>query len=136
MLWLPKGAFKEVSNGKGWDFPSGPVVKYLPSNAGDMSSVPGWGTRSHMPWGQLSLHATTKSMNHNRDLGTQQQRYRAAKKLKKYFLKNFFNRKGPFGGFSATYLGVFRGNSNLVNLLLSNLQAYDPKRLILSVNAG
>ena len=134
MLWLPKGAFKEVSNRKGWDFPGGPVVKYLPSNAGDMSSSPGWGTRSHMPWGQLGLHATTKSTNHNKDLGTQQQRCRTAKKLK--ILKKKFNRKGPFGGFSAMCLGVFQGNSNLVNLLLSNLQAYDPKRLIFSVNAG
>ena len=32
------------------DFPGGPVVKNLPTNAGDMSSVPGLG-RSHMPWG-------------------------------------------------------------------------------------
>ena len=99
MLWLPKGAFKEVSNGKGRDFPSGPVVKYLPSNARDMSSIPGWGTRSHMPWGQLSLHATTKSMNHNKDLGTQQQRYRAAKKLKNIFLKKFLIKKDHLGAF-------------------------------------
>ena len=32
------------------DFPGGPVVKNLPSNAGDMGSIPGQGTRSHMPW--------------------------------------------------------------------------------------
>ena len=31
------------------DFPGGPVVKNLPVNAGDMSSVPGLG-RFHMPW--------------------------------------------------------------------------------------
>ena len=31
------------------DFPGGPVVKSLPTNAGDMGSIPGLG-RSHMPW--------------------------------------------------------------------------------------
>ena len=33
----------------GQDFPSGPVDKNLPANAGDMSSIPGPG-RLHMPW--------------------------------------------------------------------------------------
>jgi len=37
-------------NLKYWDVPSGPVVKNLPDNAGDLGSVPGLG-RSHMPWG-------------------------------------------------------------------------------------
>ena len=32
------------------DFPSGPVVKNLPANAGDMGSIRGPG-RSHRPWG-------------------------------------------------------------------------------------
>ena len=27
------------------DFPGGPVVKNLPSNAGDMGSIPVWGTK-------------------------------------------------------------------------------------------
>ena len=27
------------------DFPSGIVVKNLPSNAGDVGSIPGWGTK-------------------------------------------------------------------------------------------
>ena len=27
------------------DFPSGPVVKNPPCNAGDMGSIPGWGTK-------------------------------------------------------------------------------------------
>ena len=31
---------------KTWkDFPGGPVVKTLPSNTGDMGSIPGWGTK-------------------------------------------------------------------------------------------
>ena len=32
-----------------WDFPGGPVVKNLPDNAQDPSSIPDLG-RSHMPW--------------------------------------------------------------------------------------
>ena len=42
-----------------WDVPGGPIVKNLPSNAGDVGSIPGWGTRSCMR--QLrSPHAATK----------------------------------------------------------------------------
>ena len=33
----------------GGDFPGGPVVKNLPSSAGDTSLVPNWEIRSHMP---------------------------------------------------------------------------------------
>ena len=29
-----------------WDFPGGPVVKTLPSNAGGMGSIPGQGTKT------------------------------------------------------------------------------------------
>ena len=43
---------------RSWDFPGGPVIKNLPSNTGDMGSIPGLG-RSHMPLGRLSLCATT-----------------------------------------------------------------------------
>ena len=35
-----------------WDFPGGPVVKTLPSNAGDAGSTPGRGVEIHMPHGQ------------------------------------------------------------------------------------
>ena len=36
------------------DFPGSPVAKNWPSSAGDVGSIPGWGTRSHhMPTGQL-----------------------------------------------------------------------------------
>ena len=31
-----------------WDFLGGPVVKNLPSNAEDMSLIPGQGTKPHM----------------------------------------------------------------------------------------
>ena len=41
------------------DFPGGPVVKKMPSKAGDVGSIPSQGTRSHMP--QLEIpHATIK----------------------------------------------------------------------------
>ena len=33
------------------DFSGGPGVKALPSNAGDMGSIPSWEPRSHMPQG-------------------------------------------------------------------------------------
>ena len=42
-----------------WDFPGGPLVKNLPSNAGDMDSIPGQGTKIPHAAGQLSLHTTT-----------------------------------------------------------------------------
>ena len=37
------------------DFPGGPVVKTLPSNAGGAGSVPGGGAKIHMPPGQKKL---------------------------------------------------------------------------------
>ena len=34
-----------------WDFPGGPVVKTLPSNARDVGLIPGWGTEiPHASW--------------------------------------------------------------------------------------
>ena len=41
------------------DFPGSPGVKNLPSNAGDVGSIPGWGTKIPHAWGQLSLWAAT-----------------------------------------------------------------------------
>ena len=41
------------------DFPGGPVVKNLPSNAGDKGSIPGQGTKIPHAMGQLSPCATT-----------------------------------------------------------------------------
>ena len=44
----------------GGDFPGGPVVKNLPSNAGDTGSIPGQGTKVPHAMRQLeSLHAAT-----------------------------------------------------------------------------
>ena len=41
------------------DFPGGPAVKNPPSNAGDMSSIPGQGTEIPRAAGQLSFCAAT-----------------------------------------------------------------------------
>ena len=38
-----------------WDFPGTPVVKNSSSNAGDMGSIPGQGTKIPHATGQLSL---------------------------------------------------------------------------------
>ena len=48
------------------DFPGGPVVKNLPCNAGDVGSIPGWGTKIPRATEQLNLQAvTTEPMSHN-----------------------------------------------------------------------
>ena len=48
------------------DFPGGAVVKNPPANAGDMGSIPGQGTRSHMYATAKSSHATAKELvSHN-----------------------------------------------------------------------
>ena len=44
------------------DFPRGPMVKNPPSNAEDVGSIPGWGTKIPHATGQLSLHATTTEL--------------------------------------------------------------------------
>ena len=49
----------ELTNG---DFPGGSVVKNPPSNAGDMGSTPGWGTRIPHAMEQLSPCTTTTEL--------------------------------------------------------------------------
>ena len=39
------------------DFPGGPVVRNLPSNAGDVGSIPGWGTKSPQATGNEAIHS-------------------------------------------------------------------------------
>ena len=41
------------------DFPGGSVVKNSPCKAGDMGSIPGWGTKIPHATGQLSLCVAT-----------------------------------------------------------------------------
>ena len=44
------------------DFPGSPVVKNLPSNAGDARSIPGQGTEIPRAAGQPSLRATATEL--------------------------------------------------------------------------
>ena len=46
------------------DLPGGPVVKNPPSNAGDVGSIPGQGTKIPHATGQLSPRATTTEPAH------------------------------------------------------------------------
>ena len=48
------------------DFPGGPVVKNLPCNAGNVGSIPGWGTKIPHYLVQLSPTAL-EPMHHDRD---------------------------------------------------------------------
>ena len=61
-----------------WDFPAGPVVKNLPTNAKDTGSIPAWGTKIPHAWGPCSAtrEATTRESHMS------QQRLRGAKNLK------------------------------------------------------
>ena len=54
LLYLIKIFFKNL---KYRNFPGGPVVKNPPSNAGDVGSIPGQGTKIPHASGQLSPHA-------------------------------------------------------------------------------
>ena len=45
-----------------WDFPGGPVVKNLPSNAGDVGSIPGQVTKIPHAMGPPSPRATTTEL--------------------------------------------------------------------------
>ena len=42
------------------------MVKNLPPNAGDISSIAGWGMEIPHALGQLSLHVTRESLCHNK----------------------------------------------------------------------
>ena len=44
------------------DFLGGPVVKNLPCNAGNDSSIPGWRTKIPQAMKQASLHSTTTEL--------------------------------------------------------------------------
>ena len=46
------------------NFSGGPVVKNPPSNAGDLGSIPGQGTKILHAMGQLSPHTTTIEPTH------------------------------------------------------------------------
>ena len=50
---------KDQKSKKLKDFPSGPVIKDLPSKAGDVGFIPGWGTKVPQTIGRLSLCTAT-----------------------------------------------------------------------------
>ena len=58
----PLGGKRKYQNSHFWDFPGGPVVKNLLSNAGDAGLIPGGGTKIPHAAGQLSLCATTTEL--------------------------------------------------------------------------
>ena len=46
-----EGWKSQIKMWQGWDFPGGPVVKNLPSNAEDMGLIPGRGIKiPHVSW--------------------------------------------------------------------------------------
>ena len=49
-----------LKKSKHWNFPGGPVVKNQPSNAGDLGSIPGQGTKIPHAIGLLSPHTTPR----------------------------------------------------------------------------
>ena len=52
-VWSIQCQFDE-NKAEGWDYPGGPVVKNLPSTAGDVGLIPGQGTKILYVAGQLS----------------------------------------------------------------------------------
>ena len=53
-MWQATISIISLGKNQKWDFPGSPVVKNLPSNAGDMSSIPGQRTEIPQTSGQLS----------------------------------------------------------------------------------
>ena len=45
-------SYSNIKNIRTGDLPGGPVVKkpQFPLNAGDRGLIPGWGTKSYVPW--------------------------------------------------------------------------------------
>ena len=58
----PRSPLDITQKGEVGDFPDGPVVKNLPSNAGDEGSIPGRGPKIPHAAGQLSLRTTTTEL--------------------------------------------------------------------------
>ena len=56
-LWRTVWRFLKKTGNR--DFPGGPVVKNLPSNAGDTGSIPGWETKIPCATRQPSLRVAT-----------------------------------------------------------------------------
>ena len=61
MNGLLKAVPVRAQKGKRRDFPGGPVVKNLPSNAGYVGSIPGLGTKTPHAVGRLSPSTQMKT---------------------------------------------------------------------------
>ena len=72
MTGLVEGRLKCKKNSRG-DFPDVPVAKNLPSNAGDVDSIPAWGIDS----GRLSLCSATTEPMHSRAWAPQLEKFYA-----------------------------------------------------------
>ena len=59
-----------MKNNHAGDFPGSPVVKILPSNAGDSGSIPVLGTKIPHGAGQLSPWATTSELSQINNIGS------------------------------------------------------------------
>ena len=73
--WATREAQISVGSIHKGDFPGGSVVKNLPWNAGDMGSIPSWGTKISHTEGQLSLWAKLESLCHSERPRMTQQRF-------------------------------------------------------------
>jgi len=56
-----------TSKEKSRDLSGVPVVKNLPSNRGDVGSIPGWGTKIHMPQGNSAACHMKSQCNQNKN---------------------------------------------------------------------
>ena len=62
ILYISYTSIKKKKRERERDFPGGPMVKKPPSNAGDVGSIPGQGTKIPHGVGQQSLHSTTTEL--------------------------------------------------------------------------
>ena len=89
---LDKSAVTSRSRQLHRDFPHGPVVKNLPSDTGDIGSVPDWGTRdltyrrTTKPVPNYWVHVLQSPCSATREAHTSQQRPRRAKTKKDHFI--------------------------------------------------
>ena len=76
MTGLVEGRLKCKKNSRG-DLPDVPVAENLPSNAGDVDSIPAWGTKIPRDSGRLSLCSATTEPMHSRAWAPQLEKFHA-----------------------------------------------------------
>ena len=98
------------------DFPGGPVVQNLPSNAGDTGSISGWGAKIPHAVGQLSPRAATTEPARSGAHAPQLESLQASTKtqcsqINKYFFKKQHPlEQGVYGSFFG--ISYFTSQSN------------------------